>query len=619
MGVTIDDFDNNSIKEGLNDLMGGGVNQAPNGNNDMDVIGFSGKELITLSTNKGSEYVLELAEIIKNTYHRLPEATKPKVSVVDKNGRPLEYSSVVVHYKSGNVVYYYIVTLEATGELPKTAESIANIVEVSIKSTNQIPYIFVTADAIDATLHDEVIAALKLEYTDTKTVFNSVDGLVVPSSHDNNETVSTNIAAISFNAVYSNAMLSEGKIQDMNIRKARAKSPNTILRFDSNLFKQVVQNEVDNPIRADWQIELCAVTTQTNIQSPNIRDGKHTINKVCGFTDSIPEEIVVQTAPNMPPVTQTRLHPHHIITSASLNSPTPSSMLLSLATALVMTNDTMWPGALLPEDAKKPLHNTGALNIITNLEGNQNGIGEVLDFSKNKLSVDEAYQLIKNMYTLGSVISFDVEVAGPQSFYTSMLAVAAEPTMSDAKIAASEDIINAAHWLTDGLFPADFDVNQIFAHEGIVVPLGKWSDKTGERDIRDIDVSFVATNTNDTTLIAQWALSNLPEAASGKDPYLTKVEIISKLVPSAIISGKAIRVTFTDTFIKTFINAVTAAGLDAIFKPAITYAANNNLSIVSNFMGAASIDNVSVNYARQQMVSGPTYSTPYNYTGYGRY
>ena len=621
------------LQEGLGELGAGpSVNSAGNnnrvnmGNANTDTsemanfIGFGGREVFTMTTNLGSEYVNKLSQAIVEVYKQIPVSERPKVSILDKTviGN-LGYSSIVMHHKTtSGVINYFIALLEGTGDLPKTAEQIIAEVSAASKQTGQIPYVFTTSDAIDSILHEEVLRALHIEYS-ANDEFKSVDAVVVPATQHDNENIAINIAAIGFNAVTIDGLLSDGKVADFNITLAKRKSPNTMLRFDSNMFKQTVTNEVDAPVRADWQIELNAISANNNIISPNMRDGKIKLTHVAGFTDAIPEEIAVPTMPGMPVTTQLRLHPHHIVTSNGVQTPTPAMMLLGVVSSLVMTNESMWLAALLPEDGKKALHNTGALNLITNLEGEQNGIGKVLDLSKNKITVDGAYALIKQMFTLGSIVSYDVESYGPQTYYTSALAVAAEPGQSQAKLAAASDIIDAANWLTNGNFPDDFNPNEIFTSAGVVVPLGKWSDKTGERDIRDIDLSFIATNSGEIETINKWALSSLPKEATGMDPYLTKVEIISKLIPSAVITGKAVRVTFTDKFITTLINAATAAGLDAIYEPAVKFAETNNLGIMSNYFANASVQHGNVTFARQQMASGPVYTTPYVNTGYNRF
>ena len=622
----------NKMQEGLNELGAGnvGMNNVNGGATSHEQtmrqpapavsIGFGGREVFTMSTNLGSEYVNKLAQNIQEAYKQLAVTDRPKVSILDKTViTNLGYSTILVHFKYKSTVNYFMAVLEGTGELPKTAEQILAEVEASVKQTNVIPYIFTTSDAVDSILHEEAIRALVGEYGES-VEFKSVDAAVVPSTQHDNESISLNIAAIGFNATTIDAKLSDGVLADFNITLAKKNAPTTMLKFDSNMYKQTVNNEVDAPIRADWQIELNALAANQNISSPNMRDGKHVLTHVCGYTDAIPEEISVPTMPGMPASTQVRLHPHHIVTSNGTQTPTPAMMLLGVISSLVVTNDSMWLAAVMPEDGKSALHNTGILNMLTNLENNQNRIGEVLDLTSKKTTPDEAYALLKQMYSLGSVVSYDIESFGPQTYYTSALAYAAEPGNSENKIGAAEEIVDAANWLTGGAFPSNFSINEIFTGTGIVVPLGKWSDKTGERDIRDIDLAFVLQHSNgDINLAHKWILSSLPKEITGMDPYITKIEVISKLIPNAVITGKAIRVTFTEKFVNTLMASATQAGLNAIYEPVIKFAETNNLGVMNSYLAGASINNANTGFATQQMQTGPVYYTPYAMQGGARY
>lgn len=623
-------LESDKMKEALNELGAGNIGMNSNSsttNTHTDVrpsvsIGFGGREVFTMSTNLGSEYVNKMAQSIQEAYKQsaISAQETPKVSILDKTViTNLGYSVILIHYMYKSTINYFKVILEGTGELPKTAEQIMQEVEVTAKQTNVIPYIFTTSDAADSILDEEALRVLSTEYKGA-TSFKSVDGVVVPSTQHNNENIALNIAAIGFNATNIDAKLSDGEIADFNIALAKKNAPSTLLKFDSNMYKQTVQNEVDAPVRADWQIELNALAANQNISSPNMRDGKHVLTHVCGYTDAIPEEIAVPSMPGMPVTTQLRLHPHHIVTSNGTQTPTPAMMLLGIVSSLVVTNESMWLAAVMPEEGKSALHNTGVLNILTNLENNQNKIGEVLDLTSKKTTPDEAYALLKNMYSLGSVVSYDIESVGPQTYYASSLAFAAKPGNGPDKIGAASEIIDAANWLTNHVFPADYNINEIFTGTGIVVPLGKWSDKSGERDIRDIDLAFVLQHSNgDINLAHKWILSSLPKEITGLDPYLSKVEIISKLIPTAVITGKAIRVTFTEKFISTLMMAATQAGLNAIYEPVIKFAETNNLGVMNSYLAGASINNPTTGFATQQMQTGPVYYTPYAMQGAARW
>jgi len=581
------------------------------------MVGFGVNPIFTMAANTGSEYTNKIANGLIEVYKSLPETERPKVNILDKEViTGLAYSTIVISLKANDIVNYYLVMLESTGREPMTAADIMAEVNSKLMATNQVPFIYTPDDAIDEVLHDKAREALHAEYNLTK--FSSVDGLVVPDvQHDDTQMI-IRIASIGFNACRSEKALIEGQADDLNIRVAKAQSPNMILKIESNLLKQTTKDEVDKPIRADWQIELSAIDTTNNVTSLNLQNAKITLVKSAGFIDAIPTAINVPTTPGMPPVQQIRLHPHVIIDSDAVFATTPGYALLGLISSLVMTNNDMWVAALMPSDSKKGVRNIGALNLITNLENAQNGVGSILNLTDKNLTRDEVYATIKQMFSLDPVVSFDIESFGPQTHYTSMFSIAAEPQNSRSKQNAARQIVKAAHHLTDGNFPKDFPLDQIFVSSGVTVPMGKWADKTGERDIRDIDAAFIATQTSDVDLINKWALSGLPKEKTGMDPYITKVDIISKLIPDARITGKCTRVTFTAFFIQTLIDAAMRAGLDARYEPAITFAETSNLSILDNYLAGAGVNNVA-GFARTATAQGPSWTTPYSHAGYGRY
>ena len=576
--------------------------------------GFGTAPVMFMSDNLGSEYTNKFAENLNKAYATLPAAERPKVNVLDKEViRKLAYSTIVVSMKSKDIVNYYTIVLETTGRKPLTSGEIMAEIN-SYSKQGQTPPIYTTDEAINIPLHEEIRKALSAEHGQVK--FVSVDGLVVPAGHDE-ENISIRIAAIAFSACKAEKIMIEGTAQDLNIRAAKSQTPNMFLKLESNLLKGTIRNEVESAVRSDWQVELDIVNTASNMQTLNLEESKVPLAITTGYVDAIPENTTISVMPGQPPVTGVRLHPHIVIASNSVFAPTPGYALLGLISALVMTNENMWLAAVAPKDDKKSMRNVGALNILTNLENSQNGVGTVLDLSTKTLSTDEVYDTLKRMFLLDPVVSYDIESYGTETHYSSMFALAAQPGESKVKIAAAKQIISAANHLTDGAFPADYPIHEIFVDSGVIVPLGTWSDKTGERDIRDIDAAFVATQTQDPKMVYTWALSNIPNN-NGMDPYLTKVDLISKLIPDAVITGKASRVTFKANFINTLIQSAMAAGLDATYEPAIKFVETTNLNVMSTYIQGAGVSNAA-GFARQTSVqNGHMYNTPYTNVGYGR-
>lgn len=580
-------------------------------------LSFGSRDIFTMMANQGSEYTTGIAKAIMESYKNLPTTLRPKVSILDKEViNNLAYSAVVVSNETAQTVNYFVILLEATGRKPMKAQEIVAEVQNASKMQGIRPMIYTTDDAIDSVLHTEIRSALAKEYGENKNA-QSVDGLVVHTHHGDLVVLATKLAAIAYNACAVDAALESGDIKDLNIAQARSVTPNTMLKIDSNMSRIQGISEVEEPVRSDWNVELNMIDTTSQMTSLNLQNNKNTLTKVSGFVDAIPEIVEIPTMPGAPVNVHTRFRPHVIITSNSVHTPTTGYMLLGLINSLVMTNSNMWLASLTPTDSK---HNVGALNLFSNLENDQNGVGQSLvsELTGKDKTPDQVYAVIKQMFSLSPMLSMDIESFGPQTFYKSILATAAQPGNNDAKIHAAQELIQVASWLTSGNFPSDFPIDQIFVNSGIVIPTGTWADKSGERDIRDIDLAFIASRTGDTNLMTKWALSNLPKESSGNDPYLAKVEVIAQLIPDAEITGKAIRVTFSNKFITTLSNAATAAGLDVRYEPEIKFAENQNIAILGNYLANAGIDNAA-GFARQQMHQGSNFATQYSGMGYGRY
>ena len=274
--------------------------------------------------------------------------------------------------------------------------------------------------------------------------------------------------------------------------------------------------------------------------------------------------------------------------------------------------------ALAPRTGVKT-HNHGVLNIVANLEGNVNGVGEIIDLTDPKLDSGEVYQILSKLYPLEPVVTIDVDVYGPETHYTSVFSVAGAPghtqKEADLKREAASEIVETAQWLTNGHFPLDFNLNDIFATSGVVIPTGRWIDKDGvERDIREIGYVEIAEQTNgDIEVMNRWALSNFPN--SGVDSFSTKVEILNQFIPTAEISGKADRLMFNGKFLNTLMRAATAAGLNATYDPAIVLTQTANITAFTNDLRMAAVDPTNIGFNAYGAGAGGGYSTPYTSAG----
>lgn len=585
-------------------------------------IGFGSSigNLPILNTNKGSEYTTQFVAFLKEAFEKnFPVKSKqPNIVVLDNAiKQQLAYSSVIVSVLLNAKVNYFVILLEATGRGPVRASAMAseiyNAEKMPMQGNRGAIKIFTADDGIDKVLHNEISQAILEQYGDAVGI-NPVDGIVIPARTQPSYDFCHNIAAVAYNACFLEYTISSGQLKDINIANAKNASGQSFLRIESNMSRVQMKNLVGEPVRSDFAIKLIeSPLLNGNYQSLNLGETPHDLSVVTGYVDAIPTPVPVQTMPGGPVGSVLRMRPNVIITSINPAVPTLGYALLGLVSSLVMTNQNMWLACVTPKDK----HNTGALNLFTNLEANPNNIGAVLDLSPKERSLDETYAVLKQMYLQDVMVTLDVPSFGPETSYLSAFAVAAQAGQTKAKTVASNDIIKTAHELTNGGFPLDFPANEIFVGGSVNVPTGTWFDKTGERDIRDIDLPFILTQPGDIGLANEWAFSNI--TSTGKDPYVEKVKVIAKVIPDAEISRKAIRVTFTPKFIMTLAEAARSAGLDAKFEPEVVFAETTNYDLMSAYYGSTGVSNAS-GFARQHFNAGNGFNySPYANVGFGRY
>lgn len=559
----------------------------PSNNNSSNTTIANNNPLGLLKLGGGSNHVTEYASKMLEIIAGTPDA--PKILILDNSRMTnLEYSYLVVHQKLNNVVTYFIVVMEESGRPPQTALEIANIVE-DTTARGMMPFIFTTSDAIDSDLITLVKSELTNVYGD-KVPFIRTDGMV-----QNNRTNKPDVGIISaYNACRSYIMLETGTSSDISIKSQLQSVPNAMVTVDVSLNKETTVDVMDNPVRSDFVTSLNLTsggkqyTTGINQLNSNVL-----LANVSGFLDFAPQAVHTPQGLGLPPRETITGRTQIIIDEVSpgTNTMTLGGSLLAIMSSAIMVDPNMWVPALYQSSAKGKVRDIGALNIITNLENNANGIGSVLKIGDTKHTVDEAYALIQKMFTLDPVMCIDIEQYGPQTYYLSSIATAAisqqeadsNPSIKAARDGARKLIVKTLHTLTNSKFPLDYNTDQMFMDDGITVPLGIWTDKTGERDIRDIDTAFVARQTEDPAIVKDWAFSNLSQTVTGKDPFIEKVKVISKLVPNATITGKAVRVKFQGTFVSAMIQASQLAGMTYPHNKIASITVNSNMSAFDQY------------------------------------
>lgn len=562
-----------------------------------------------MSANAGSEFTNSIAKTINESYKTL--GYQAKVHILDKETSTYEhlaYSTIVVSLKKKSDVAYFIVLVEATGRKPVTADGIIKDIQSYQRGMNNIDnryVVYTTDDAIDSVLHNDIGAILKATYGEDVRLI-SVEGLVL--SHHSSENTWPNIAALAYNSCMVELNLISGELNDLNIAEANNKTPNARLKIDTAISRSHTKDLLEKPVRSDWRLELSLTANNNKAHSLNAKNSKATLVITNGFVDAIPEEIPLpQQYFGAPAQSVMRFRPHIITTAINTATPTVNFMLLGLITSTIMVNKNMWLPAINAKDNK----NIGALNVLANLNNEPQGLP--LDLTNKKYSPQDVYNVVGQMFTMAPLFSVDIDNFGIGSGYSSVLAVAGDRS-NKARVDAAREIIEAAHWLTNGVFNKAFDVNKIFSFDAVPVPTGIWEDKSGIRDIRDIDTAFVAAN-GSVDLLNKWVLSNMPAEITKHDPYIAKVEVIQALVPGAEVTGKAFRLTFTDQFIAELTRAAEAAGLDMTYEPEIRLNENMSINIMANYLNLGGITNVGNVAKENSAFNGINYSMQYSHMG----
>lgn len=622
---------NNVFKEEKVNVNNSNVNTG-NGmfNQAANFLGLGGTNFGFIPMKEGSEYTSKVSKAIEDAFKKMSKpmsGVDPFIVTLDNSIQTRMVYSVIaiVNRISETEFHYHYLILEATGTQPFTAREVAdklNNARKQYQNNKAVVDVYVPGDANNATLHNSIVGILKNKFNlaNKQIELVSLDGMVLFREVELTDELYKRIATISYNALWgeyfnnSNNGGASFNITTYREKGGKDQSPIKGLQFvNENTGNRVSTDALGMPVRADFKIALESQFYNTNSLDINSRGAQIYLTNIKGFVDPIPVEIGrdVNTGYGVQKVFFKKFKPNIVVTGIDGVLPTTEFMLLGLTSAVVESNITQWPSSL-------NMNTAGSLNVFTDLSGvvaeGKAVVGEKLNFAKQPF--DKTFKLIREMFDPEPMISCDVQASGPETFYTSILAIAASPA-TDANSLSNQEtarkgIISAAHALTNGKFPMNFPLDRIFVGSGVLVPVGTWEDKTGVRDIREIDYAWLATHTDDTSILQQWALTSTPIDNGGYDPFLTRIEIISRFIDTARITGKAIRVTFTKEFITTLTNACKAAGLDATYTPLITLTdTNNNIQILGNYFSNAGVSGVQ--FAHMAGGQGTNFYTPYTY------
>lgn len=549
-----------------------------------------------ISRGVGSEYYSKLKTALFETYKQADPQVEIQLIDLDNVNEPsLVFSALIVatrnKQRAETGVAFHILLLEYTGE--KIAPYFENY------NGSQVEVYRVPSDAFDKELIERAMVRLEKAYPNQRVFM--VDGTVVPASFNpDNKFAIHSLALNAALATNTELIVQSRDFQDMNL--ARRQQDNS-LNINISFNRQQIENAVGEPMRSDVTIAFNSNRNQNqrNNQMVNSGDREVPISRISGFVD-----LLRVPAPNMPannmynnfytPQQQGPKQifaPRLVITNLeSTVSYTPASVILSLATALSLNDNFNWMQAFRPQPTGRneiDLTDIGALNIDANTMNEPSGFGTRIDTKDNSFQLENLGQLISMMIQPGLIVSLDCPEFGPQSWYLSVFALAA-----NGNVQAYEAIYASIDALTNGNFGKNFQKGQpMFVDSHNRVHLGTWTDRNGtKRDIRDIDHLAVCNlvGEREATVIRDWSNTFL----NLQQPLLQRLATRKKLIQgltgdTAVFTGFAQRVTFSQQLLQALQKAIAMCGTTVNVTTPLNSSAFSNQQGVATFANSAMI------------------------------
>jgi len=570
--------------------------EKPNQNNQASWNFGSGLFAAPIARGVGSEYYSKLKTALFEIYKQTDPQVEIQLLDLDNVNEPsLVFSAMIVATRNKQRmetgVAFHILLLEATGEkVPPYFENI---------NGSQVEVYRVPSDAFDKELIDRAVIAVQKAYPNTRAFM--VDGTVVPAGFNPDNKFAVHSLALNAGLATNTELVVQSRdFEDMNL--ARRQQDNS-LNINISFNRQQIENAVGDPMRSDVMIAFNSNRgqNQRNNQMVNSGDREIQISRISGFVD-----LLRVPPPNMPsnnmygnyyqPQQQGPKQifaPRLVITNLeSTVSYTPASVLLSLATALSLNDNFNWMQAFRPQPTGRneiDLTDIGALNIDANTMNEQSGFGTRIDTKDNSFQLENLGQLISMMIQPGLIVSLDCPEFGPQSWYLSVFALAA-----NGNVQAYEAIFASVDALTNGNFSKNFPKGQpMFVDSHNRVHLGTWVDRSGnKRDIRDIDHLAVCNlvGERDAPVIRDWSNTFL----NMQQPLLQRLATRKKLImgltgDTAVFTGFAQRVTFSQQFLQALQKAIAMCGTTVNVTTPLNSSAFNDQRGVATFANSAMV------------------------------
>jgi hypothetical protein len=563
----------------------------------------------------GSESLVRLQAALYEEYKNTDSSFEITLIPLDNANEPAYYSSLIVclrdrkSLKDG--VAFHTLVIEATGDpIVARAENI---------NGEQVEITRVAGDSYDQTLMAMINARVSEAFPGVAK-WNTL-ATVVPRTFNIDDKVA--VHALALNAGLATSTELDTRMTgftDLNLANNTADSKLNVALSFSN---QQVENVVGDPVRADIGISFTSQQSR-NFQnaSLNSADKAERIASLTGFVDMIWAPLAPQQGMfgaygqqqyGQPMQMPTQQYSSRLVVTSmeSTRTNTVASQLLSLVTALSVGADNNWMQALrpTPEAGKRiNMHDIGALGIEATGDGNGT-FGKRVDTSADHFRPENLGQLITALIRPGMVLSADVPECGPETWYLSVFSAAANGMQE-----AMEALENGANTLTNNAFGRHFPKGtQIFTDLGNRVHMGYYTDEKGvKRDLRDIDYLAIANlmGDRDPGMIRAWSDTFTRTEYRLEKRLAERKRIIAGLLPSAVFTGFAHRVTFRQQFTDALALACRDVGLNMQITTPMNSGELNNVRGVGSFVSDALISSASPSVFNQ---GG---GMPINNTGY---
>jgi len=550
----------------------------------------SGLFAAPISRGVGSEFYSKLKTNLTEVYKQSNENVEIALIDLDNVNEPaLAFSCIIValryNKQQSNGVAYHLLILEATGD--KINPIFDNI------NGQQVEIIRVTSDALDDILLSKALEKVRKAFPIGP--WYMVDGCVVPANFNPDDKYAVHRLALNAGLAGNTELeLRNPDFRDLNLAGTVNDSN---LNINIGFQHQQIEDAVGNPMRSDFLINFASKRNgqQGKYTSINSGDKEVKISEISGFLDLVWSPVNPMGGFNpWSPVQQSQTQkylPRLVITNlASSYSYTPGSILLALATSLSLRDDNNWIQAFRPmpvSNSEIDLTDIGSLNIEANLNNEPSGYGTYIDTKADNFKLEDLGQLVAALIQPGLIVSLDCPESGPQAWYLSVFASAANGSQAAYRV-----IYQAAEQLTNGNFTKYFpNGSPMFVDIGNRIHLGNWTDRSGnKRDIRDIDHLAVCNlvGERNPTVIRDWSDSFLRTQYPLPLRLAGRKKIISGLTnETANFTGFAQRVTFSGAFLEALSKGIKDTGLPVRVNTPLTGSDFSNQRGVATFAGSA--------------------------------